>query len=94
MKYKYFVTVLKKIFQVSLLYLSIYFPDALLLLLATLEHRYLYFLLATFLKVSRYLFQPPRMKTQSKRQNNAERERQPLRVSVQFVIQRKIPAAT
>ena len=50
-KYKYFFTVTKSIFQVSVLYLSIYFPVNFLLLRPTLEHKYLYFLLLPFWKL-------------------------------------------
>jgi len=38
------------IFQVSVLYLSIYFFDNFLLLLPTFKHEYLYFQLLTFSK--------------------------------------------
>ena len=40
----------KYIFQVSVLYLSIYFSDDFLFLLPTFEHKYLYFLFLTLLK--------------------------------------------
>lgn len=40
-KHKYFVTVLKYIFQVPVLYVSISFYDEFLLLLATFLHKYL-----------------------------------------------------
>ena len=45
----------KSIFHISVLYLSIYFPDDFLLLLATIEHKFLYFLLLIYSKLSRYL---------------------------------------
>ncbi len=53
-KYKYFVTVLKKIFLVSVLYFTIYFSDYFLLLLPTFLQKYLYFLLLTFSNQARY----------------------------------------
>lgn len=53
-KYKYFVTLLFPNFQVSVLNLSIYFPENFLLLLPTFEHVYLYFLLFTFSKLAPY----------------------------------------
>ena len=54
-KYKYFVTVLKSIFHIYLLYLRISFPDDFLLLLDTFEHKFLYFLLLTSSKLACYL---------------------------------------
>ena len=45
----------------SVLSLTIYFPYNFEPLLPTSEHKYLYFLLPTFSKLARYLFQPPRM---------------------------------
>ncbi len=44
-KYKYFLTVFKYSFHVSILYLSIYFSDNLVFFLPTFEHKYLSFLL-------------------------------------------------
>ncbi len=47
-KYKYFVMYLSRFFLVSVLYFTIYFSDYFVLLLPTLLHKYLYFLLLTF----------------------------------------------
>ena len=47
-KYKYCVTLLSRFF--IYLYLSIYFSDSFSLLLPTVEHKYLHFLLLTFLR--------------------------------------------
>lgn len=52
-KHKYFVTVPKYIFQVSVLYLSIYISDSFWLFLPTFEHKYLNSLLLTFSQQAR-----------------------------------------